>query len=101
MDRHVINDREDWRRQLRGNSLPWLLQSDTPAVRHLTLRDRLGRPSGDPEVADARALAFLGAGIAALTRRPAWYGALRQVCLGAVAAGFTYAVGLLIGVGAP
>ena len=47
------------------------------------------------------ALAFLGAGIAAITRRPAWYGALRQVCLGAVAAGFTYAVGLMIGVGAP
>jgi len=47
------------------------------------------------------ALAFLGAGIATLTRRPAWYGALRQVCLGPVAAGFTYAVGLLIGVGAP
>ena len=43
------------------------------------------------------ALAFLGAGIAALTRRPAWYGALRQVCLGAVAAGFTYAVGLVVG----
>ena len=45
------------------------------------------------------ALAFLGAGIAALTRRAAWYGALRQVCLGAVAAGFTYAVGVAIGVG--
>ena len=43
----------------------------------------------------------LGAGIAALTRRPAWYGALRQVCLGAVAAGFTYAVGLVIGGSAP
>ena len=47
------------------------------------------------------ALALLGAGIAALTRRPAWYGALRQVCLGALAAGFTYAVGIVIGVGAP
>ena len=44
------------------------------------------------------ALALLGAGIASLTRRPAWYGALRQVCLGAVAAGVTYAVGLVIGV---
>ena len=29
------------------------------------------------------------------------YGALRQACLGAVAAGFTYAVGLAIGVGVP
>ena len=52
-------------------------------------------------VVSLTALGVLGAGIAALTRRPAWYGALRQVCLGAVAAGFTYAVGLVIGVGAP
>jgi VIT1/CCC1 family predicted Fe2+/Mn2+ transporter len=45
------------------------------------------------------ALALLGAGIAALTRRPAWFGALRQLLLGGIAAGFTYAVGLAIGVG--
>jgi VIT1/CCC1 family predicted Fe2+/Mn2+ transporter len=45
------------------------------------------------------ALAVLGAGIAALTRRAAWYGALRQVLLGGIAAGITYAVGLAIGVG--
>jgi len=45
------------------------------------------------------ALALLGAGIAALTRRPAWYGSLRQVLLGGIAAAFTYAVGLAIGVG--
>jgi vacuolar iron transporter family protein len=46
------------------------------------------------------ALALLGSGIAALTRRPVWYGALRQVLLGGVAAGVTYAVGIVIGVGA-
>ena len=45
------------------------------------------------------ALALLGAGIAALTRRPAWYGSLRQVVLGGIAAAVTYAVGLAIGVG--
>jgi VIT1/CCC1 family predicted Fe2+/Mn2+ transporter len=45
------------------------------------------------------ALAMLGTGIAALTRRPAWYGALRQVVLGGVAAAVTYAVGLAVGVG--
>jgi len=39
--------------------------------------------------------------IAALTRRPAGFGVLRQVCLGAVAAGFTDAVGLVVGVGGP
>lgn len=45
------------------------------------------------------ALALLGTGIAMLTRRPAWYGAVRQVLLGGVAAAVTYAVGLWIGVG--
>ena len=34
-------------------------------------------------------------------RRPAWYGAPRQVCLGPVAAGFTYAVGLVTGSAPP
>jgi VIT1/CCC1 family predicted Fe2+/Mn2+ transporter len=45
------------------------------------------------------ALALLGIGIATLTRRPAWYGAVRQVLLGGVAAAVTYAVGLMVGVG--
>jgi len=45
------------------------------------------------------ALAILGIGIARLTRRPAWYGAVRQMLLGGVAAAVTYAVGVLIGVG--
>jgi VIT1/CCC1 family predicted Fe2+/Mn2+ transporter len=45
------------------------------------------------------ALALLGTGIAALTRRPAAFGAVRQVLLGGIAAAFTYAVGLAIGVG--
>jgi VIT1/CCC1 family predicted Fe2+/Mn2+ transporter len=50
-------------------------------------------------VASLTALALLGAGIAALTRRAVWYCALRQVLLGGVAAAVTYAVGLAIGVG--
>ena len=45
------------------------------------------------------ALAILGIGIARLTRRPAWYGAVRQMLLGGVAAAVTYAVGVHIGVG--
>lgn len=45
------------------------------------------------------ALALLGTGIAKLTRRPVWYGALRQMLLGGVAAAVTYGVGLAIGVG--
>jgi len=49
--------------------------------------------------ASLTALALLGAGIASLTRRPALFGAVRQVLLGGIAAAFTYAVGLAIGVG--
>jgi len=45
------------------------------------------------------ALALLGMGIAAMTRRPVWYGAVRQVLLGGAAAAFTFAVGSLIGAG--
>ena len=44
------------------------------------------------------ALALLGIGIARLTRRPAWYGAARQVLLGGVAAAVTFGVGTLVGV---
>ena len=43
------------------------------------------------------ALAVLGTGLALLTRRPVWYGAIRQVILGGIAAAVTYAVGLAIG----
>jgi VIT1/CCC1 family predicted Fe2+/Mn2+ transporter len=44
------------------------------------------------------ALALLGAGISVLTRRPIWYGSVRQVLLGGIAAAVTYGVGRLIGV---
>ena len=46
------------------------------------------------------ALALLGVGISRLTRRSAIYGAVRQVLLGAVAAGVTFAVGRVVGVAA-
>ena len=49
-------------------------------------------------VASLGALALLGAGISILTRRPLWYGIVRQVLLGGVAAAVTYAVGTVIGV---
>jgi VIT1/CCC1 family predicted Fe2+/Mn2+ transporter len=49
--------------------------------------------------ASLAALALLGIGIATLTRRPAWYGAIRQVMLGGVAAAVTYAVGFVVGIG--
>jgi VIT1/CCC1 family predicted Fe2+/Mn2+ transporter len=66
--------------------LPYLLAKGTPAFSASLLVSLM-------------ALAVLGAGIAALTRRPAWYGSLRQVVLGGIAAAVTYAVGLAIGVG--
>jgi vacuolar iron transporter family protein len=45
------------------------------------------------------ALAAIGGGgvVARLTDRPVWRGALRQLVLGAVAAGFTYLIGLAVG----
>jgi VIT1/CCC1 family predicted Fe2+/Mn2+ transporter len=43
------------------------------------------------------ALAVLGLAIASVTRRPGWYGALRQMCLGGAAAAVTYLVGTALG----
>jgi hypothetical protein len=47
----------DWRAQLHGDPLPWLLDEANAAVRHLALRDLLDRPADDPEVVDARTAA--------------------------------------------
>jgi vacuolar iron transporter family protein len=44
-------------------------------------------------------LAALGAAVARFTDRPLWLGALRQLTLGAAAAGITYVVGSAFGVG--
>ena len=42
--------------------------------------------------------AIVGGGLVArLTARPFWKGALRQLALGAIAAGFTYLIGLAVG----
>jgi|SRR5450756_232566 len=46
----------------------------------------------------ASVAAIVGGGVVArLTARPFWRGALRQLALGAVAAGFTYLIGLAVG----
>jgi VIT1/CCC1 family predicted Fe2+/Mn2+ transporter len=47
----------------------------------------------------AVALAALGGSVARFTERPAWLGAVRQLALGAAAAGITYGVGSAFGVG--
>ena len=48
----------DWRAQLRGDPLPWLLEDAAPAVRHLALRQLLNRQADDPDVRGARARAM-------------------------------------------
>ncbi len=44
----------DWVDRLSGDPLPWLLDDDAPAIRHLALQRLLGRRSDDAEVAAAR-----------------------------------------------
>ncbi len=45
---------QDWRQLLNGDPLPWLLEPECPAVRHLALQLLLERSEDDPEVVDAR-----------------------------------------------
>jgi hypothetical protein len=44
-----------WQDRLRGNPIPWLLESDNPPVRFFALRDLMDRSADDPEVVEARA----------------------------------------------
>jgi hypothetical protein len=55
-----------WLTELKGDPLPWLLEDENPAVRHLALRDLLDLPAGDPELDDARRAAHASGPIAAL-----------------------------------
>jgi hypothetical protein len=48
----------DWRRALNGDPLPWLLDREHPAVRHLALRALLDEPADAPVVRRARAAAM-------------------------------------------
>jgi hypothetical protein len=52
------NGMDGWHARLRGDPLPWLLDPSSPAVRHLALRQLMGRPADDPEVAAARQAAM-------------------------------------------
>jgi hypothetical protein len=51
-------DMTGWLRMFKGDPLPWLLEEDTPAVRHLALRHLLDQPEDAPEVRQARAAAM-------------------------------------------
>jgi hypothetical protein len=48
----------DWRGVLNGDPLPWLLDDEAPAVRHLTLRILLDEPEDSPRVRRARTSAM-------------------------------------------
>ena len=49
---------EAWRAALRGDPVPWLLETADPAVRHLALTQLLDEPSDAPAVRRARAAAM-------------------------------------------
>jgi hypothetical protein len=57
---------KQWLNALNNDPLPWLLEDDTPAVKHLTLRWLLDRPENDREVKRARAAAVQADPIAAI-----------------------------------
>lgn len=43
----------NWKDQIKGNPIDWLLESSDPAVRYLALRDLLDKPKTDPELVKA------------------------------------------------
>ena len=47
-----------WSDSLNADPLPWLLETDPPAVRAAALQALLDRPSDDPEVVAARTAAM-------------------------------------------
>ncbi len=56
----------DWRSALNGDPLPWLLDEETPAVRHIALRLLLDLPEDDHGVRRARAAAMKADPIASI-----------------------------------
>jgi hypothetical protein len=47
-----------WQSQLKGDSLNWLLESETPGVRYLALKELLGLPLDDPDLYIAQEQAY-------------------------------------------
>ena len=56
--REESGDMSAWQHMLNGDPLPWLLDEETPAVRHLALRRLLDRLADAPEVRQARVAAM-------------------------------------------
>ncbi len=55
-----------WQAQLKGDSLPWLLEKDDPGVRYVALRDLLDLPADSGELRAARKAAHRHGPIAAV-----------------------------------
>jgi hypothetical protein len=55
-----------WQDQLKGDSLSWLLEPETPSVRYLTMRDLLDLPPEDSQLLAAQAAAHREGPIAAI-----------------------------------
>jgi hypothetical protein len=49
-----------WQAQLKGDSLSWILESDSPGIRYLAMRDLLDCMPDDPEFQAARKAAHIG-----------------------------------------
>jgi hypothetical protein len=56
----------NWKDQLNGDPLAWLLEADSPGVRYLALRDVLDTPADSPELVEARKAAHTQGPIAAV-----------------------------------
>jgi hypothetical protein len=46
--------KEDFKNYLKSDPIPWLLEGNNPSVRYFTLKDILGKPEDDPDVAEAK-----------------------------------------------
>jgi len=56
----------NWTRRLKHDPLPWLLEENTPAIRHLALRQLLEQPENASDVRHARAVAMQASPIAVI-----------------------------------
>lgn len=56
----------DWYKRLSDETLPWLLDHDTPGVRYLALHDLMDRSSDDPDLVAAETEAYRSGPIASI-----------------------------------
>lgn len=59
----------NWRDQLKGEPFPWLLETDDPGPRYLTLRDLLDMPPNSPELLDSKKKAHTDGPIAIILNK--------------------------------